>query len=617
MTPFTKVSTISCSEKNNSTSINRRPSYLKPISIFTLSSNYLPFLDGETYLDDLHPTSSYVKRKGSNHRSAGESIHKCSHNQTVQIEDSCDLSEMLTSSSPTRFQRGRRLFKRIKIQSRLRFNSAFRNGLMPLNKFNVLGKIKKKKKSEMSKNEASAGDATEKLKMKYKGKLLSLFNTFAGETTAHGYKRWISQKRSRYLKCAWFLLIMAVLCLLMTCLNEAVANNQLNSFSSSFKSQPESTMAFPAVTICNLFPYNATANVSASVSDIYYKQMQKVQNFPLIKQITVNMPELVLVSSIKTFAWDLDKFLTHCSWINTSMPCSDLFVRTVSQAMSCFTFNSDPSNVKFTNSYGGLSLKVNLGAFQSGQKTAGAKVILHDPEEFPNTFNKGILVAPSAVAYISVNKKQSRFLPVPFKAYGTENCFDYENDGSDRLNLYQRSGYSWCMADCRLRRVVAACQCVAAGDPDIPGIHLCSVDKYFSCYLPVHTAAHNSSPSNKSDCNCPLPCYKVEYSGSISTAAIINTLDSTNGGVVDSLVEINIYYEELISLIEEHVPKYLWPDLFGNLGGQIGLFTGASLLTLFEFVELFYLLVVLLTSFVYKYVKIKWKNNSGDSNELL
>ncbi|KAI8783367.1 acid-sensing ion channel 1 [Biomphalaria glabrata] len=143
---------------------------------------------------------------------------------------------------------------------------------------------------------------------------------------------------------------------------------------------------------------------------------------------------------------------------------------------------------------------------------------------------------------------------------------------------------------------------------DVPGVPHCTVKGYFQCYLPMQIIAYKETPSNQSDCYCPLPCYKVEHAGKISTAAIINTsgfVDGIPGS--NSLIEIKIYYEELLTLIEEHVPKYLLPDLLGAIGGQIGLFTGASILTLLEFLELVYLLVCVLVSFVYNYIQVKWR----------
>uniref|UniRef100_A0A2C9LNP1 Uncharacterized protein n=1 Tax=Biomphalaria glabrata TaxID=6526 RepID=A0A2C9LNP1_BIOGL len=82
--------------------------------------------------------------------------------------------------------------------------------------------------------------------------------------------------------------------------------------------------------------------------------------------------------------------------------------------MSCFTFNADLTNIRYANRVGsdsGLSLKINLGHFLPGQRTAGVKIILHDSTEFPNTFNRGILVAPNTTAYISLDKKSPSTCP--------------------------------------------------------------------------------------------------------------------------------------------------------------------------------------------------------------
>ena len=51
-------------------------------------------------------------------------------------------------------------------------------------------------------------------------------------------------------------------------------------------------------------------------------------------------------------------------------------------------------------------------------------------------------------------------------------------------------------------------------------------------------------------------------------------------------MELRISYESIS--VEKHVtrPKYDWEVLLANIGGQLGLFTGFSLLTAMELLEL-------------------------------
>ncbi|XP_059168046.1 acid-sensing ion channel 4-like [Physella acuta] len=117
------------------------------------------------------------------------------------------------------------------------------------------------------------------------------------------------------------------------------------------------------------------------------------------------------------------------------------------------------------------------------------------------------------------------------------------------------------------------------------------------------------SPFNSTDCACPLPCNKVEYTGRISTAAFPN-YDKNSTQKRGSRVEIKIYYDHLLTLTEEQIKKYTWPDLFGSAGGMIGLFTGASILTLLEFVELMAMCTWVSLKMLYSKTSLRSKNRS-------
>ncbi|XP_013096351.2 acid-sensing ion channel 1-like [Biomphalaria glabrata] len=594
----------------SSTSVKRKLSVFQPISVCRQSPNYVQLMEDDQLTQSSHSKSSFKEELFNNLPSFMSEDEISAQHRSQNKEKSTLEPNIFYLSSP-------RLKKRTESTLRhggSKFYSFMRSGILSPKKLKVkLFDRKRIQNKSPAERETCRDIVIEKLALKYKRKCQRLLHNFAGETTAHGYKRWISRERSLWLKCAWIVLLLTVLCLLISSLQGIVADNQLNSFTSSFTSQRHDAIAFPAITVCNIFPYNLNSNNSVLVSDIYYKQLRLMEHSgKAATEWNENIDDSFLLSNLSLFSWDLNSFLASCAWENVSFKCSDIFVRTISQSMSCFTFNADLTNIRYANRVGsdsGLSLKINLGHFLPGQRTAGVKIILHDSTEFPNTFNRGILVAPNTTAYISLDKKESKYLSLPHKAYGTEYCFDYLQDGGIiRSEFYRRSGYSWCLAECRFKRIIRTCQCSMAGDPDVPGIPLCTVKGYFQCYLPMQIIAYKETPSNQSDCYCPLPCYKVEHAGKISTAAIINTsgfVDGIPGS--NSLIEITIYYEELLTLMEEHVPKYLLPDLLGAIGGQIGLFTGASILTLLEFLELVYLLVCVLVSFVYNYIQVKWR----------
>jgi hypothetical protein len=122
---------------------------------------------------------------------------------------------------------------------------------------------------------------------------------------------------------------------------------------------------------------------------------------------------------------------------------------------------------------------------------------------------------------------------------------------------------------------------------------------------------------------CPLECDSVEYSFTISslspfTSGFINWIRNTtnttshlsqNGTIDDqlianSLLKINIYYNQLGYTEIKEFENYPTLNLISNVGGTLSLFLGMSLLSLFEIVEL--VLQIILSS--------SKKNNINSSN---
>ncbi|XP_005104865.2 uncharacterized protein LOC101849634 [Aplysia californica] len=447
-----------------------------------------------------------------------------------------------------------------------------------------------------------------------------LVNGFASETTAHGYKRTICAERSRTLRLVWLAAILGVASLVIFELVQVMRQRQTYSFSSSIRSQPEERLPFPAVTVCNLNPYNPAQiadSLAANHSAVLRGFLREVVSLGRIQwsnQSEAALRPFTTRDLSQLTGWTVASFLKVCDWQGQALDCSNVFQRSVTGDQTCFTFNSDPAHPLWTDRQGassGLGLLVNLGhqtLAQGALGISGVKVLLHEPGQLPNVREMGMLAAPGTLTYLNVIRRQYHFLPSPFKAYGTDYCSDAPTGSGDvtaeaRQSLYTNyTGYSACVADCRLRRIIELCGCVAyGGDPEVAGVPYCSMDVYARCYLPTLKEFHVTSRA-KSECGCTLPCSKVEHSAGVSTARyplsdsddlIVDFGDEIYQGFPSApsnnktmYLELKIFFDDLVTHVEEHLPMYTWPTVLGNIGGQLGLLTGASVLTVLEFLEL-------------------------------
>jgi len=143
-------------------------------------------------------------------------------------------------------------------------------------------------------------------------------------------------------------------------------------------------------------------------------------------------------------------------------------------------------------------------------------------------------------------------------------------------------------------------------------LQLTSVDgcfwDFFS-FLCTVTVTDGLSPSK---CDCPVECEKVKYSTILSAAYFpsahfwnsiyellnisVNDTKSTKTRLQEAirkrLLKVNIFYESLSTEVTEKKPAYDLNDFGSDIGGNMGLFLGCSLLTLCEFFDLLLLVLV-------------------------
>ncbi|GFO04857.1 acid-sensing ion channel 1 [Plakobranchus ocellatus] len=173
------------------------------------------------------------------------------------------------------------------------------------------------------------------------------------------------------------------------------------------------------------------------------------------------------------------------------------------------------------------------------------------------------------------------FLPAPYSSYGGESCDDRSSD--ELVHKMVNStfySYDLCIE-----------QCVHA---------LCS--KKCGCYTP-----HIYS-TNISVCDCPRSCSLTRFDMTISQSSLpskvagqylAHAMNTSNDGEAlryshllpsgnilgEDYLELRVYFDTMMVRHEQHEPQFTFNSMFAYLGGQMGFFMGASLITLSELLE--------------------------------
>ncbi|XP_031573625.1 amiloride-sensitive sodium channel subunit gamma-2-like [Actinia tenebrosa] len=227
---------------------------------------------------------------------------------------------------------------------------------------------------------------------------------------------------------------------------------------------------------------------------------------------------------------------------------------------------------------------------------AGYRIVISPQGEMPFPFEEGISVAPGQSMSIGIRKVVIKRAD-PFK---NGSC------GASRElrpgNLY-RSAYNAkysamaCRESCLAYNQLFRCGCLEYRFPE-EGFEVCdSTNKTIvNCLRRLHVQYQN----NGLNCSkaCPISCNEEHYKTSSSSAAwpfknyeiylkkMLNIEEESSEILRQEMLKVKIFYEELnYQEIEENV-SYDINDFLSDIGGQLGLWLGVSVLTGVEVIEL-------------------------------
>ncbi|KAJ7378364.1 hypothetical protein OS493_023619 [Desmophyllum pertusum] len=277
-------------------------------------------------------------------------------------------------------------------------------------------------------------------------------------------------------------------------------------------------------------------------------------------------------------------FVVYCSYMK-SITCSDKdFVPVLTQYGLCFTFNSGHNNVLLRSRFEGPGLGLNIlldvqtDENTVGQFSSGLKVIVHDQMTFVNRHN-GFNILPGTHASVVVKLRKHIRLPAPYQT----KCRQEKLPG---IKTYTKDG---CVYQCIANKTLTQCGCRRVGLPEPEAVPLCSIQD-------LECVENSQEKLNVAECSCNSACSEMEYESFVSYSkfpdnSIIQILHQIYGKnesssyMRENYVFLEVGFQHLAYEIREDVPSYGAESLFGEFGGNMGLFLGCSILTICEFID--------------------------------
>ncbi|XP_058617132.1 acid-sensing ion channel 1B isoform X1 [Onychostoma macrolepis] len=358
-------------------------------------------------------------------------------------------------------------------------------------------------------------------------------------------------------------------------------------------------MTFPAITLCN---YNTFRRSQLSYSDLLFMgpllgyEDNMAPGIPLAPEPDRQGSRFSLAEFFNRTRHSMEDMLLECNFAGKE--CGPEHWREIfTRYGKCYTFNSGqdgrPLLITMKGGMGnGLELMLDIqqdeylpvwGETDETSFEAGIKVQIHTQDEPPFIDQLGFGVAPGFQTFVSCQEQRLTYLPPPWG-----DCKATPMD-SDFFSTYSITA---CRIDCETRYLVENCNCRMVHMPgDAP---YCTPEQYKECADP---ALDFLVERDNDYCICETPCNMTRYGKELSFVKIpskasakylAKKFNKTEQYIAENILVLDIFFEALNYETIEQKKAYELAGLLGDIGGQMGLFIGASILTILELFDYLY-----------------------------
>ncbi|XP_078484115.1 bile acid-sensitive ion channel [Ciona intestinalis] len=416
--------------------------------------------------------------------------------------------------------------------------------------------------------------------------------TFSEETSCHGILQ-IKNNAKIWLKIFWVLLVLAAFSVLIWQIVDRV--NAYNKYETNTQISEEyvQSLQFPAVTICNSNRYFyfssdeerlAMLTLSKAFDTGVPQNVSVLQNLGITSNFSLR--EFMMA---KGWRLDVGSALAFCGVSKTEL-CSHVnFTMSLSNSLGlCWTLNAQrrqsipgyPHGIHLIFiTYQSDSTEDPL----SGNSETGIKFQVHPQDEPPQVESLGHSVGVGLWASVQMHKQEKSNMYSPWGACHPSN---------ENLRFYSKYTLNACLKQCYDTLIQQTCKCRG---PLMENNYLdvveCTPIQVLNCTAPVRYAIESSYTPQK--CGCYQPCNEVKYQTTLSYSSFNpkhsdffeKGMNLTSGYLSENSVGISVYFDALS--VTKHVESKAITEsaLLSDIGGQLGLWVGVSVVTLFEFLQ--------------------------------
>uniref|UniRef100_A0A8D1N5K8 Bile acid-sensitive ion channel n=1 Tax=Sus scrofa TaxID=9823 RepID=A0A8D1N5K8_PIG len=425
---------------------------------------------------------------------------------------------------------------------------------------------------------------------------------FAISTSFHGVHN-IVWNRSRTRKVFWLLVVLGSVGLVVWQIYSRLVNYFTWPTTTSVEVQYVEKIAFPAVTFCNLNRFQTEAAAKFGIIFFLWNIVSKVLHLQGIQTNSTGSKEAIdfLAShqnfSIAEFVKKNGFYLNSSTLLECNFfgkPCGPKdFAHIFTEYGNCFTFNHDENiqaNEKVSVSGRGLSLLFNVHQKDFtddptlGFVDSGIIFVIHSPMTVPQFDGLGLSSPVGTHARVTIRQVKTVHQEHPWG----------ECNPHLELQNFRTYSISGCLKECRAWHIEKQCGCLPFLLPG-NGVE-CDLQKFYNCVSPIldHIEVKGLCTMGTHNSSCPVPCEETDYPATVSYSTfpsqkalkhLSKKLNQSQEYVRENLVNIEINYSDLNYKITQQQKAVSVSELLADVGGQLGLFCGASVITIIEIFE--------------------------------
>ena len=419
---------------------------------------------------------------------------------------------------------------------------------------------------------------------------------FTNDTTLHGLRNACKKGTNIMRRVLWIVVIlgMSVGCIVMIA-QSIVKYVRFDSVTRTSKLL-NASLELPAITVCNINVYKASVMLQKYPMIYSYQVLQNkgIENLTpeelnQMQEIATQMQNIQLKPFMEEVSYTAEEMFVDCHFLYSteSKPCSAYLTPLFNNRGKCYTFHSQdyikkngPVNVIQPGPSYGVIMTLNTMKeeyYYTFGLGYGLQVLVHDPRVYPLMEQKSFVVSPGRETYVAIQKFITKRLPTP---YSEVDCID--------TSLPENDDYSSerCFMDC-LSIGYYEDTCIYSSYGEIT----CTLYEVYAVLENLQLLGDLAQ-----NCQCLPTCTDVFYQYRLSTTEFPNNLALVHGQqhnwnttnmtyVKENFAHVKIYFDTMEYVTNHQLKAMTLEQIVADIGGQLGICLGASLITLAEFLD--------------------------------